>query len=83
MIDEVTIILTTPEAVEFREFQKNRAMWKDLAKFHETFAKLVETGVFDIQYGKATIHFRKNDINLIQVEEDRYRKLDKVQAVSV
>lgn len=47
MQDQVTIFLTTPEAIQFRNFQQ----------FHETFALLCKAGVFDIKAGSATIHF--------------------------
>lgn len=46
-MDDVTIILTTPEAIQFRNFQQ----------FHETFALLCKSGVFDMKNGQATIHF--------------------------
>lgn len=45
--DQVTIFLTTPEAILFRDFQQ----------FHKTFALLAKSGVFDISNGTATIHF--------------------------
>lgn len=47
MNDQITIYLTTPEAIAFRSYQQ----------FHETFALLVKSGVFDIKNGSATIHF--------------------------
>ena len=46
MQDEVTIILTTPEAIMFKDFQQ----------FHETFALLVKSGAFDIKNGSFTCH---------------------------
>ncbi len=47
MNPEVTIILSTPEALLFKDFQQ----------FHSTFALLVKQGVFDIKGGSAIIHF--------------------------
>lgn len=47
MVDEVKIFLTTPEAMMFRDFQQ----------FHETFALLVKSGVFDVKNGSVTLHF--------------------------
>lgn len=61
---EVTIILTTPEAMMFREFQQ----------FHATFALLVEKGVFDIQFGKATLNFQQGQLQNITKEEIVWRK---------
>lgn len=61
---EVTIILTTPEAMMFREFQQ----------FHATFVLLVEKGVFDIQFGKATLNFQQGQLQNITKEEIVWRK---------
>ncbi len=47
MSEEVTLILTTPEAIMFRDFQA----------FHEAFALLVAKGVFDVKNGSVTLHF--------------------------
>lgn len=49
-MDEVTLILTTPEAIMFRDFQQ----------FHSTFELLCSKGIFDIKNGSATIHFDHN-----------------------
>ena len=49
-IPQVTIFLSTPEAQMFKEFQQ----------FHQTFALLVQKGVFDIKSGSAVIHFDSN-----------------------
>ena len=46
-MENVTLILTTPEALMFKDFQQ----------FHNTFALLVSKGVFDIKNGSATLHF--------------------------
>ena len=46
-MENVTLILSTPEALLFKNFQE----------FHKTFALLVEKGVFDIKNGSAVIHF--------------------------
>lgn len=62
--DEVTIILTTPEAVLFRDFQQ----------FHATFALLVQKGVFDIQFGKATLNFQNGELQNVTKEEIVWRK---------
>lgn len=50
MSEQVTVLLTTPEALMFKEFQQ----------FHKTFALLCEKGVFDIKGGNAVIHFDAN-----------------------
>lgn len=47
MDKEVTIILTTPEAI----------MWRDYQQFHAAFALLVSRGIFDVKNGSVTIHF--------------------------
>jgi len=75
MTDNVTIILTTPEAIEFRNFQQNYVIFKEYQKFHATFAALVESGVFDINYGSATLHFAKNDLQKITIQADTWKKL--------
>lgn len=49
-MENVTLILTTPEALMFKEFQQ----------FHQTFALLCSKGVFDIKGGSATLHFDNN-----------------------
>ncbi len=46
-MDNIIITLTTPEAIQFRNFQQ----------FHDTFALLCKSGVFDMKNGSATIHF--------------------------
>lgn len=46
-MDEVTIVLNTPESIAFRDFQQ----------FHSTFMLLVKSGVFDIKNGSVTLHF--------------------------
>ncbi len=47
MTDEVTIILTTPDAELFKSFNQ----------FHATFALLCKSGVFDVKNGSVTMHF--------------------------
>lgn len=47
---QVTIFLTTPEALLFKQYQE----------FHATFQLLCEKGVFDIKGGSAVIHFDTN-----------------------
>lgn len=63
-MDNVTIILTTPEAQMFKDFQQ----------FHSTFALLIEKGVFDIQFGKAILNFQHGELQNIIKEEVVYRK---------
>ena len=46
-MEEITVFLTTPEALAFREFQK----------FHEIFALMCKSGVFDTTNGSITMHF--------------------------
>lgn len=46
-MNDITVILTTPEALMFKEFQQ----------FHQTFALLCEKGVFDVKNGSITMHF--------------------------
>ena len=48
--DQITILLTTPEAILFRDFQQ----------FHQTFALLCTKGVFDMRNGSVTLHFDQN-----------------------
>jgi hypothetical protein len=52
MEQEITVFLTTPEAMMFRNYQQ----------FHDTFALMVQKGVFDIKGGSVTIHFDANGI---------------------
>lgn len=47
MEEQITIYLTTPEAVLFRDFQA----------FHTMFTLLVQKGVFDTKNGSVTLHF--------------------------
>ncbi len=44
---QVTIFLTTPEAELFKNYQQ----------FHQTFALLCKSGVFDIKSANVTLHF--------------------------
>ncbi len=46
-MDEITIILDSPQAMMFREYQQ----------FHDTFALLCSKGVFDMKNGSVEIHF--------------------------
>ena len=63
MQDQVTIFLTTPEAVMFRDFQQ----------FHATFALLCSSGVFDTKNGNVTIHFdSQGHIQKIEKNESLY-----------
>lgn len=60
---DVTLILTTPEAIMFRDFQQ----------FHNTFALLVQKGVFDCKNGSITMHFDGNgEIQRIERKDDLY-----------
>lgn len=63
MPDEVTILLTTPEAIMFRDFQQ----------FHTTFALLISKGVFDTKNGSVTLNFDSNgQIKTIQRSDFLY-----------
>lgn len=63
-MEQVTVYLTTPEALLFKDFQQ----------FHETFAILVKQGVFDIDYGKATLNFSNGQLQTITKEEVVYKR---------
>lgn len=52
MNDQITIFLTTPEALLFKEYQR----------FHATFQLLCEKGVFDVKSGKVIMHFDENGV---------------------
>lgn len=63
MQQDVTIILTHPEAVMFRDYQQ----------FHDTFALLVKQGVFDCKNGSITMHFDANgNVQRIERKDDLY-----------
>jgi hypothetical protein len=47
---QITVFLTTPEAIQFRSFQE----------FHETFFLMVKARVFDCKNGSITMHFDSN-----------------------
>lgn len=64
MNNDVTIILTTPEAIMFRDFQQ----------FHEAFAVMVKSGVFDIQFGKAVLNFQNGELQNVTKEEVVWKK---------
>lgn len=76
-MDEVTIILNTPDAIMFRDFQKNYEIFKDFAQFHEAFALMIKQGVFDIRYGTATLHFVKGELDRISKDEIVWKKPEK------
>lgn len=59
MDKEITLILTTPEAIMFRDFQQ----------FHEAFATLVKAGVFDIKHGNAQLNFSNGELQNITINE--------------
>lgn len=61
---EITILLTTPEAILFRDFQQ----------FHKTFAILIKSGAFDIQYGKAVMNFAGGELQNVVLEEVKWKK---------
>lgn len=44
---QITIFLTTPEAIMFRDFQR----------YHKIFTLFLSKGVFDVKNGEVTIHF--------------------------
>lgn len=63
MNTDVTIILTTPEAMLFKDFQQ----------FHATFALMASRGVFDVKGGSVTLHFDGNgEIQRIERKDDLY-----------
>lgn len=64
MLDEVTVMLTTPEALLFKDFMK----------YHETFGRMIQSGIFDIQFGKCTLNFAFGDVQTIVKEEVVYKK---------
>lgn len=49
---QITIFLTTPEAIAFRNFQQ----------FHNTFMLMVNKGVFDTKNGSVEMHFDSNGV---------------------
>ena len=55
--EDITIILSTPDAMLFRNFQQ----------FHATFALLCKNGVFDQKNGKITLHFDSHG-NIAKIE---------------
>lgn len=59
MEELIPILLTTPEAILFRDFQQ----------FHKTFALLTKSGVFDIKNGIAILHF-DSDGNVQKIERE-------------
>jgi hypothetical protein len=63
-MDTVTIYLTTPEAVLFREYQKNKHIFDIMYK----------EGVFDLQFGKCTLNFAYGELQNIVKENMIYRK---------
>ena len=60
MEEQITIFLTTPEAVMFRDYQK----------FHQTFALMCEKGVFDCKNGQIIMHFDSNG-EIKKIEEHK------------
>lgn len=48
--ETITIFLTPPEALLFKDFQA----------YHQTFTLMCQQGVFNIKNGSATIHFDNN-----------------------
>lgn len=74
MNDEVTIVISNSEAVQFREFQKNHRFFQEYRKFHETFATITKSGVFDIKYGKAILNFSQGELQNVTIEEIKYKK---------
>lgn len=64
-MNEVTLILTPPEVLLFKDFQQ----------YHDTFTLLVNKGVFNITSGNVTIHFDdKGSIQRIERKDDLYNK---------
>lgn len=62
-MENVTIILSTPEAEMFKSWQS----------FHSTFALMVSSGVFDVKSGSVTVHFDGNGtIKRIERKDDLF-----------
>jgi len=65
MENEVTIILTTPEAMQFREYQQD----------YELFNLLKSRGVFDQKNASVTLNFDHNGVlQTIQRQDFMYSK---------
>lgn len=64
MNNDVTLILTTPEAMMFRDFQK----------YHEVFELMIKSGVFDIRYGNCTLNFADGQLMNITKNEIVWKK---------
>lgn len=60
----ITIQITNPEAILFREYQKH----------HEIFLNLQKQGIFDIQFGKCTLNFAYGELQNIIKEEIVWKK---------
>lgn len=61
----IKIELTTIEAIQFRDWQQ----------FHNTFALLVRSGVFDVKNGRSIIHFDpEGNIKKIEREDTLYNE---------
>lgn len=63
-MEPVTIILSTPEAVMFRDYQQ----------FHDMFSLLVKQGVFDVKYGKVVLNFQGGELVAIEKNESVWHK---------
>lgn len=62
--EQITIFLTTPEAILFRDFQK----------YHDLFVVLQRNGILDMQFGKCTLNFANGALQNVVKEEVVYRK---------
>lgn len=60
----ITIEITDNEALLFKEFQKH----------HAIFTTMQEKGIFDIQFGKATLNFAFGELQNIIKEEVVWKK---------
>ncbi len=60
----ITIFLTTPEAILFRDFQK----------YHDLFQILQKNGVFDLKFGHCVLNFAGGELQNVTKDEVIYRK---------
>ncbi len=62
-METVTVILTPPEAVLFKDFQE----------YHKAFTLMCQQGVFGVRSGSVTIHFdSQGAIQRIERKDDLY-----------
>jgi len=61
---EVNVILTPAKAEYFKKFMEH----------HDMFMLLVNNGVFDVKYGKATLNFTHGQLQTVVKEEIVWHK---------